>query len=159
MRNTRLAIFFRVAATLVVGAFAVPAVWATTAVHNPATPARECAAAKVLPEALVQSAAALFEQVFTDVAASTRAIGQEYAAVQVAAASAEDVDAWQSRATTNGDTTRLRSWPHGMTEPAFQAPHAALYSYNGAQLTAAMVYQLQGFEQLVPVLRSAYRTE
>ncbi len=124
-----------------------------------ATPARAADAADARAS-LVQLAADRIDSVLREVAASTKAIGEEYGAIanEHDAATERERTAWARRSISMGDTTEFRTWPKGLTEPAAQAPYPGIYNYRGKQLDDRTVAQLRDFERLVPVLRSAYRS-
>jgi hypothetical protein len=99
--------------------------------------------------------------VLSDVAASTEALGEEYAllaAHQSDRPGEVEVAHWEERAGTLGRTTGFRIWGDSGHEPAFQAPHPALYIYNGSDVTPGRAADLQDLATLVPVVRSAYRS-
>jgi hypothetical protein len=111
-------------------------------------------------KSLVLLAADRIDAVFRDVAASTRALGDEYrmlAAHQSPVTDAEKV-AWIRRSTTQANTTGFRTWPEGGPTPAFQAAFPGFYSYRGRTVTGETVAQLRNFERLLPIFRAAYRS-
>jgi len=111
-------------------------------------------------KSLVRLAADRIDAVFRDVAASTRALGDEYRtlAAERSPVTAAEKTAWIRRAATKGNTTGFRSWPEAMPTPAFQAPFPGYYSYRGKTVTDETVAHLRDFERLLPVFRAAYRS-
>lgn len=105
----------------------------------------------------VRLAAGWINEVFLGVAASTKAIGQEYA-LQVSSPALTGTTVWETRAFTQGNTTAFRTWKKGSAEPISRAPFPSLYSYNGAEITPSQSTKLESFKAMVPVLRSAYRS-
>jgi len=114
----------------------------------------------VLLKSLVRLAADKIDSVFRDVAASTRALGDEYRALAAHRSAVTDSDkaAWTERSRTKGSVTGFRTWPEGAPTPAFQAPFPGFYSYRGKTVTDETVAQLRDFERLLPVFRAAYRS-
>ena len=118
-------------------------------------------AAAPVEDALVRLAAERLDSVFQAVADSTRALGDTYArlALEQRAQPTPDSERWLARRTTRGGTTGLRSWPEELnTPPQFQEPYAGFYSYNGSNLSDAVLGQLDLFERLVPTFRTAYES-
>jgi len=109
---------------------------------------------------LVQLAAERIDAVFRDVAASTRALGDEYLTIAArrSPVTVTDKAAWMGRGTSKGNTTGFRTWPEGIPTPAFQAGFPGFYSYRGKTITDEMVAHLRNFEQVLPVIRAAYRS-
>lgn len=102
-------------------------------------------------------AAGWIDEVLSDVAASTKAIGLEYA-LRVEDPLRSDAVDWTTRAYTQGNTTGFRFWDIGTSEPASRAPFPSLYSYGAADMTSDRATTLNHLETMVPVLRSAYRS-
>jgi hypothetical protein len=111
-------------------------------------------------KALVRLAADRIDVVFREVAASTRAIGEEYrmVAAQRAPVAVDEKAAWAARSTVRGSTAGFRTWPQGAPTPAFQAPFPGFYRYGGTVITDEAVARLREFERLVPVVRAAYNS-
>jgi Methyl-accepting chemotaxis protein-like, first PDC sensor domain len=111
-------------------------------------------------KSLVQLAADRIDGVFRDVAASTRALGDEYRTLAAQQSPVTDADkaAWIGRGTTKGSTTGFRTWPKGMPTPAFQATFPGFYNYRGESVTEETVAHLRDFERLLPIFRAAYRS-
>lgn len=109
---------------------------------------------------LVRLAADRIDTVLRDVAASTRALGDEYGtlAAHPSPVADEDKATWIARSTTMENTTGFRTWPEGMPTPAFQAAVPAFYSYGAKTVTAETVTHLRDFERVLPVFRAAYRS-
>ena len=110
---------------------------------------------------VVQVAAGWVDAVLADVAASTEALGEEYALLagqRTDRPGEAEVADWEERAVTLGRTTGFRTWDDAGEEPAFQAPHPGLYSYNSSDVTPERAADLQALTTLVPVVRSAYRS-
>jgi len=109
---------------------------------------------------LVRLAADRIDAVFRDVAASTRALGDEYRTLAAHSSPVAELDKaiWISRSTTTGNTTGFRTWPEGTPAPAFQAAVPAFYSYGGKTVTGETVTHLRDFERLLPIFRAAYRS-
>ena len=119
-------------------------------------------AQNVVPNtSVVQVAAGWVDTVLSDVAASTQALGEEYAllaAHQSDRPGEAEVADWEERAVTLGRTIGFRIWGDAGHEPAFEAPFPALYSYNGSDVTPEREADLKDLAALVPVVRSAYRS-
>ncbi len=111
-------------------------------------------------KALVRLAADRIDAVFAEVAASTRALGDEYRmlAAHPSPVSDAEVAAWTGRGTTRGSTTGFRTWPDAAPTPAFQAQTPGFYSYRGKTVTRETVARLREFERLLPLFRAAYRS-
>jgi hypothetical protein len=111
-------------------------------------------------KSLVQLAADRIDAVFRDVAASTRALGDEYRTLTGDRHPVTDADkaAWIRRGTTNGNTTGFRTWPEGTPTPAFQAAFPGYYNYRGESVTEETVAHLRDFDRLLPLFRAAYRS-
>jgi Methyl-accepting chemotaxis protein-like, first PDC sensor domain len=111
-------------------------------------------------KSLVRLAADRIDVVFQAVAASTRAVGEEYRMVAMRRPLVDQRrrEAWVARATTQGQTTGFRTWPKDQPAPAFQAAYPGLYSYRGNTVTAQTVTQLENLERTLPVIRAAYRS-
>ena len=109
---------------------------------------------------LVRLAADRIDTVFRDVAASTRALGDEYRrlAAHPAPVTAQDKAVWIARSTTSGSTTGFRTWPEGTSAPAFQAAVPSFYSYGGTTVTGETVTHLRDFERALPIFRAAYHS-
>jgi hypothetical protein len=109
---------------------------------------------------LVRLAADRIDTVFNDVAASTRALGDEYRmlAAHPSPVTTQDKASWIARSTTSGNTTGFRTWPEGAPTPEFQAAVPAFYSYGGTTVTGETVAHLRDFERLLPIFRAAYRS-
>lgn len=109
---------------------------------------------------LVQLAADRIDAVFRDVAASTRALGDEYRTLAANRSPVTDADkaAWTRRSTVKGTTAGFRTWPEGTPAPAFQAAFPGFYDYRGKGVTAETVAHLRDFERLLPLFRAAYRS-
>jgi Methyl-accepting chemotaxis protein-like, first PDC sensor domain len=110
--------------------------------------------------ALVRVEADRVDAVLREVAASTRAVGEEYRALTERDSPVTDAEkaAWVARGRVDGSTVGFRTWPKDTPEPAAQAPYAGIYLYGGKAVTDAEVVHLRDFESLLPVLRSAYRS-
>jgi hypothetical protein len=128
------------------------------AVHC-ATPARAADSDDAL-KSLVQLAADRIDAVFRDVAASTRALGDEYRALAAEQRAVTDAEkaAWTGRSSTRGTTTGFRTWPEGAPAPAFQAAFPGYYDYRGKRVTDETVSHLRDFDRLLPLFRAAYRS-
>lgn len=112
-------------------------------------------------KSLVRLAADRIDAVFREVAASTRALGEEYRALAVqeqAPVTEQDKTAWIARSVTEGSTTAFRTWPEGAAAPAFQAAVPGFYSYRGKTVSNETVSHLRDFERLLPVFRAAYKS-
>jgi len=111
-------------------------------------------------KSLVQLAADRIDAVFHDVAASTRALGDEYRTVTAQRSPVVDVDkaVWIGRGTTEGSTTGFRTWPEGAPTPAFQAAFPGYYDYRGKGVTDETAAHLRDFDRLLPLFRAAYRS-
>jgi len=111
-------------------------------------------------KSMVRLAADRIDAVFRDVAASTRALGEEYRtlAAQRAPVSEAEKAAWRERSTTSGNTTGYRTWPEGTPTPAFQAAFPGFYGYRGKTITDETAVHLRDFERLLPIFRAAYRS-
>ena len=110
--------------------------------------------------ALVRLAAGRIDAVLGDVAASTQALGREYAAAHAlrARASGPKVD-WRARRHHYDGYSGYRTWPAtASTAPGFQGPAAAIYRYATGPLGEAGRHELDVFSALVPVFRGAYRS-
>ena len=109
---------------------------------------------------LVTLAADRIDAVFQEVAASTRALGDEYRmlAAHRSPVTEEDKAAWISRSTTKGNTTGFQTWPEGMPAPAYQAAFPGFYSYRGKAVTSETVANLRDFERALPIVRATYRS-
>jgi Methyl-accepting chemotaxis protein-like, first PDC sensor domain len=115
----------------------------------------------ILETALVRAAAGRIDAILGAVADSTRALGDTYG--RLAAAQGDegspDRERWLALRTTRGNTTGLRTWPSDLgSPPASQTPYPGFYSFNGGQLSDAVLRELDLFERLVPTLRSAYES-
>ncbi|KAA6186909.1 hypothetical protein F2Q65_03195 [Thiohalocapsa marina] len=113
------------------------------------------------PAALAHLAADRIDAVFRDLAASTRAIGEEYRRLAAEPAPIADTEraAWLARASRSGNTTGFSSWPELTETPPFQAPFPGLYSYKDeTTLFDSTLRQLQALNALVPVLRATYNS-
>lgn len=124
-----------------------------------ATPA-QAADSEGARKSLVRLAADRIDAVFREVAASTRALGEEYQALTAHSVpvSEQEKAAWTARGITEGTTTAFRTWPEGAAPPAFQAAVPGFYSYRGKALSTEAVAHLRDFERLLPVFRAAYRS-
>jgi hypothetical protein len=135
--------------------------WAITCIlaAHCVAPARGAGSDDAL-KSLVQLAADRIDSVFREVAASTRALGDEYRALAAERQAVTDADraAWTGRGTTEGNTTGFRTWPEGAPTPAFQAPFPGYYNYRGSSVTEETVAHLRDFDRLLPLFRAAYRS-
>ena len=111
-------------------------------------------------EALLRLAADRIDGVFAEVAASTRALGEEVRAraERPAEVSAADVAAWRERSRSRDRIFGFRSWPADGSEPATEADYPAFYSYGRDAVTPDVVSRLELLEPLVSVVRAAYRS-
>jgi hypothetical protein len=109
---------------------------------------------------LVRLSADRVDGVFRSVAASVRALGEEY--LQLSRHESEVTDKeetdWKSRSTTDGSTTGFRTWPEGLSPPAFQSAYPGLYSYHDASGSKERIAALVKLERLLPVFRAAFRS-
>jgi len=115
----------------------------------------------VVEDAMVRLAADRIDSSFDAIADNTRALGDAYRRLALArdGQAVPDSKRWQARRTTRGNTTGLQSWPADLKEPpSFQSAYPGFYSYNDAQLDDRVLRQLNLFEQLVPVFRTAYES-
>ncbi len=108
----------------------------------------------------VRLAAGWIGQVLDDVAASTEAVGHEFAAAFGALAPASEAEAaeWQARAQTQRRTTAFRTWPAAAPAPLHAAAAPALYSYGESAVSPERAARLAALRSLVPVLRAAHRS-
>lgn len=111
-------------------------------------------------ESLVQLAADRIDTVFREVAASTRALGDEYRALAThrSPVTAQDKASWVGRSTRAGNTIGFRTWPEDVSPPPFQAPFPGFYTYRGKTVIDETVVHLRDFERLLPVFRAAYKS-
>ena len=123
------------------------------------TPARAADCDDAL-KSLVRLAADRIDAEFREVAASTRALGDEYRTLAMHPSAVTDADKarWVATSTTEGNTTGFRTWPDGAPAPAFQAAFPSFYSYRGKTVTDEMAARLRDFERLAPIFRAAYRS-
>ncbi|MEE4379197.1 MAG: histidine kinase [Candidatus Competibacteraceae bacterium] len=112
-------------------------------------------------DALIRLSADRIDTVFGDVAASTRALAEEYVTLSrtVPPATPKEQETWLERYASIGKTVGFKTWPGELqSPPAFQAPQVAFYTYNGTDFTAETFRQLNLFEKVTPLFRAAYRT-
>lgn len=110
-------------------------------------------------EALVLLAADRINGVFVDVSTSIQAVGKEYqrlAETTQPELSKKEKEAWAARGITKGPVTVFCTWEAKVKAPSFEAPFAGIYNLSNQPLSDERVIQLQHFEQLIPVFRSAY---
>lgn len=107
---------------------------------------------------LVRLAADRIDVVFRDVAANTRALGDEYRMISANNAPIADADRsyWIGRADTQGKTVGFRTWSEGDPTPGFQAAFPSFYSYRGLPITDETLAHLKDFERALPLFRAAY---
>jgi Methyl-accepting chemotaxis protein-like, first PDC sensor domain len=134
--------------------------WIACAVTSLGATSAQSAGIDDAQQALVRLAADRIDAILREVAASTRAVGEEYRALAEQASPVTDADKadWAARRRVDGSTAGFRTWPRDTPEPAAQAPYAGIYDYGGVAVTEAAVAHLRDFESLLPVLRSAYRS-
>ncbi|WOO39899.1 hypothetical protein [Rubellicoccus peritrichatus] len=112
-------------------------------------------------EALALLAADRINGVFVDVSNSIQAVGKEY---QLLAESTQpsltksEKEAWVARGMTKGPVTVFRTWAADASTPKFEADFAGLYNLSEQSLSDKRISQLQRFEQLIPVFRTAYES-
>ena len=151
----------RAAGTRTFGLTAALALASSIAV-TPAPASDNCAArAAAREEAMIRLAADQVDRALGAVADSTRALGDAYARLAAAqpAGAPANAQRWLETRTTRGNTTGVRTWPAELARPpAFQASYPGFYGYNGADLSDAVLRQLDLFDRLVPTFRSAYES-
>jgi len=112
-------------------------------------------------DALIRLAAAHIDRVFGDVAASTRALADEYVALSDSVPPTTQVErsAWMKDYQAQSQTVGFQTWPRDLhSPPTFQAPYPAFYDYTGTAFTDDTFRQLEIFKRLTPLFRAAYRS-
>ncbi len=109
---------------------------------------------------LVRLAADRIDAVFRDVAANTRALGDEYRMIAADLAPITEADRayWIGRATTKGKTVGFRTWSEGKPAPAFEAAFPSYYSYGGFPIADETLAHLRDLERALPLFRAAYNS-
>lgn len=136
---------------------------AFTACSQPATPVAAPVAApdsREAEQALVRLAADQIDSVLSGVAASTRAVAEEFVqANRTTPAAAEERDGWAARFIEKDNTVLFQSWP-GTLEPApdYQSEHSSYYGYHGMPLDDEGYRVLEVLRALTPAVRAAYRS-
>jgi len=112
-------------------------------------------------DALIKLAAVQIDRVFGDVAASTHALAEEYAALSdsVPPPTQTEKSVWMKSYQAKGKTVGFQTWPGNLdSSPSFQDPYPAFYDYRGTAFTDDTFRQLEIFKRLTPVFRAAYRS-
>ncbi|MBS0251965.1 MAG: PDC sensor domain-containing protein [Proteobacteria bacterium] len=107
---------------------------------------------------LVRLAADRIDLVFRDVAANTRALGDQYRTIAADKAHISEADRtyWTRRAIAQGKTVGFRTWPEGKPAPDFEATFPSYYSYRGFPIADETLGHLRNFEHALPLFRAAY---
>lgn len=107
---------------------------------------------------LVRLAADRIDLVFRDVAANTRALGDQYRMIAAHQAPINEADRryWTERAIAQGKTVGFRTWPEGKPAPEFEAAFPGYYSYRGFPISDKTLAHLRDFDRVLPLFRAAY---
>ncbi len=105
--------------------------------------------------------AARLDGVFAPLAASTRALAHEVAALSSTARPPTPAVAarWRQATVREGKVVGFRTWAGALdAPPAYQAPHPAYYTYDGPHVSQANLARLGLFRRLVPLFRATHNT-
>lgn len=123
--------------------------------------ASEGKAGPAVEEALITIAAESLETVFSLLAASVRALGNEYLALArtLPPAGQADKNRWLASRTVQGPAAIYRTWPGDPgSPPAAGTGIPAFLSFTGESLSDAAIRQFEIFSALTPVIRAAHST-